>query len=105
MKCARSDGAVRAEISEREAPVARLVASAFLRTIRTNSLAEVYAHPRQETRPLERRGLLHRLAHGFLLHGATGPRSRVGATDDRGGPRIAPALNGDSDPATQPHTD
>jgi hypothetical protein len=45
--------------------VARLVASAPLRTIRTKDLAEVYAYPRQEARALERRGLLHRLAHGF----------------------------------------
>lgn len=45
--------------------VARLLARAPMRTIRTNDLAEVYAHPRQEARALERRGLLHRLAHGF----------------------------------------
>lgn len=45
--------------------VARLVARAPLRTIRTKDLAEVYAHPRQEARALERRGLLHRLAFGF----------------------------------------
>ncbi len=43
----------------------QLVARAPLRTIRTNDLAEVYAHPRQEARALERRGLLHHLAHGF----------------------------------------
>jgi AbiEi antitoxin C-terminal domain/Transcriptional regulator, AbiEi antitoxin len=43
----------------------QLVARAPLRTIRTNDLAEVYANPRQEARALERRGLLHRLAHGF----------------------------------------
>jgi len=45
--------------------VARLVATAPMRTIRTSDLAEVYAHPRAEARALERRGLLHRLAHGF----------------------------------------
>lgn len=45
--------------------VARLVASAPLRTVRTKDLAEVYAYPRQEARALERRGVLHRLAHGF----------------------------------------
>jgi len=44
---------------------ARRVARAPLRTIRTKDLAEVYAHPRQEARALERRGLLHRLAYGF----------------------------------------
>ena len=43
----------------------QLVARAPLRTIRTNDLAEVYANPRQEARALERRGLLHHLAHGF----------------------------------------
>ena len=45
--------------------VAQLVARAPLRTIRTNDLAVVYAYPRQEARALERRGLLHHLAHGF----------------------------------------
>jgi hypothetical protein len=46
--------------------VARLVATAPLRTIRTSDLAEVYAHPRAEARALERRDLLHHLAHGFF---------------------------------------
>jgi len=45
--------------------VAQLVARAPMRTIRTADLAEIYAHPRQEARALEGRGLLHRLAHGF----------------------------------------
>lgn len=48
-----------------EPSVAQLVARASLRTIRTNDLAAVYAHPRQEARALERRGILHHLAHGF----------------------------------------
>jgi predicted transcriptional regulator of viral defense system len=48
-----------------ELDVTRLAARAPLRTIRTSDLAEVYAHPRQEARAVERRGLLHRLAHGF----------------------------------------
>jgi len=48
-----------------EPGVAQLVARAPLRTIRTNDLAAVYAHPRQAARALERRGLLHHLAHGF----------------------------------------
>ena len=43
----------------------QLVARAPLQTIRTKDLAEVYANPRQEARALERRGLLHHLAHGF----------------------------------------
>jgi hypothetical protein len=38
--------------------VARLVASAPLPTIRTNDLGEIYTHPRQGARALERRGLL-----------------------------------------------
>lgn len=44
---------------------ARLVARAPLRTIRTADLSAVYAHPRQNARALDRRGVLHRLAHGF----------------------------------------
>jgi septum formation protein len=44
---------------------ARLAARAPLRTIRTRDLAEVYAHPNSEVRALERRGVLHRLTHGF----------------------------------------
>jgi len=43
----------------------QLAARAPLRTIRTKDLAEVYACPRQAARALQRRGLLHRLAHGF----------------------------------------
>jgi len=45
--------------------VTQLAARAPLRTIRTSDLARVYAHPRAEARAVERRGLLHRLAHGF----------------------------------------
>ncbi|WP_207218962.1 type IV toxin-antitoxin system AbiEi family antitoxin domain-containing protein [Pengzhenrongella frigida] len=45
--------------------VVRHAARAPLRTIRTAELAFAYAHPRQEARELERRGLLHRLAHGI----------------------------------------
>ena len=43
----------------------RRAAAAPLRTIRTSDLAGEYAHPRQEVREFERRGLLHRLAHGI----------------------------------------
>lgn len=43
----------------------QLVARASMRTIRTKDLAAVFANPRQAARALERRGLLHRLAHGF----------------------------------------
>lgn len=45
--------------------VVRRTSRAPLRTIRTAELAFAYAHPRQEARALERRGLLHRLAHGI----------------------------------------
>lgn len=47
------------------ADVARRAARAPLRTIRAADLADVYAYPRPEIRELERRGLLHRLAHGI----------------------------------------
>jgi hypothetical protein len=43
----------------------RLAARAPLRTIRVADLAAICAHPRREARALERRGVLHRLAHGF----------------------------------------
>ncbi|GAA0611991.1 hypothetical protein GCM10009547_12530 [Sporichthya brevicatena] len=43
----------------------QLAARAPLGTIRVADLAAIYAHPRQEARALERRGVLHRLAHGF----------------------------------------
>lgn len=43
----------------------QLAARAPLRTVRAKDLAQVYAHPGQAARALERRGLLHRLAHGF----------------------------------------
>jgi hypothetical protein len=43
----------------------QLVARAPMRTIRASTLGQVYAHPRQEARALERRGVLHRLAHGY----------------------------------------
>ena len=45
--------------------IVRSAARAPLRTIRTAELALAYAHPRQEVREFERRGLLHRLAHGI----------------------------------------
>src|SRR5450830_183920 len=45
--------------------VVRRAARAPLRTSRTAELAFAYAHPRQEVREIERRGLLHRLAHGI----------------------------------------
>lgn len=45
--------------------VARRAARAPLRTVRTADLADAYAYPRPEIRELERRGTLHRLAHGI----------------------------------------
>ena len=45
--------------------VLRRVARAPLRTIQVADLATRYAHPKKEVRELERRGLLHRLAHGI----------------------------------------
>jgi len=44
---------------------AQVIARAPLRTIRAADLAEVYAHPGPELSALERRGLVHRLAHGL----------------------------------------
>ncbi|WP_353848677.1 type IV toxin-antitoxin system AbiEi family antitoxin domain-containing protein [Cellulomonas sp.] len=45
--------------------IARRAARAPLRTIRTADLVDTYAYPRPEIRELERRGLVHRLAHGI----------------------------------------
>lgn len=45
--------------------VRQLVARAPLRTVRTSALGAVYANPHKEARELVKRGILHRLAHGF----------------------------------------
>lgn len=45
--------------------VVRLVGRSPLRTVRTRDLAAVYQRPRVAARALERRGVLHRLAHGY----------------------------------------
>ncbi len=42
-----------------------LVARAPLRTVRAGALADVYANPHKEAGELVKRGVLHRLAHGF----------------------------------------
>ena len=42
-----------------------LVARAPLRTVRAGALADVYANPHKEAGELVKRGMLHRLAHGF----------------------------------------
>jgi predicted transcriptional regulator of viral defense system len=74
----------------------QLVARAPLRTIRTNDLIEVYANPRQEARALERRGLLHRLAHGFYC--AVPPEQKPALwrpTIEAAAAGIASAIHGD----------
>ncbi|WP_289562585.1 type IV toxin-antitoxin system AbiEi family antitoxin [Cellulomonas cellasea] len=49
--------------TERE--VRRLLARAPMRTVRAASLAGLYAHPGPELAILNRRGVVHRLAHGI----------------------------------------
>lgn len=70
-----------------------------MRTIRVGDLAAVYAHPRQEARALERRGVLHRLAHGFYC--AVPPEHDPGAwkpSTEAGAAGIATAVYGDRVP-------
>lgn len=43
----------------------QLAARAPMRTIPVDRLTTIYAHPRKEARALERRGVLHRIAHGY----------------------------------------
>ena len=47
--------------------VPRELAALPLRTLRPQQAATVYAQPRLEVRRLERRGALHRLAHGYYV--------------------------------------
>lgn len=47
--------------------VPRELAALPLRTLRPQQAAGVYAQPRVEVRRLERRGVLHRLAHGYYV--------------------------------------
>jgi predicted transcriptional regulator of viral defense system len=47
--------------------VPRELAAAPLRTLRPRDADGVYAQPRGEMRRLERRGVLHRLAHGYYV--------------------------------------
>ena len=47
--------------------VPRQLAALPLRTLRPQQAATVYAQPRLEVRRLERRGALHRLAHGYYV--------------------------------------
>ncbi len=49
------------------AAVPRQLAALPLRTLRPQQAAGVYAQPRAEVRRLERRGVLHRLAHGYYV--------------------------------------
>ena len=66
--------------------VARLVATAPLRTIRTSDRAEVYAYPRGEARARTPRASAPAHAR-LLLLGAGGARPRVVGADARGGHR------------------
>jgi hypothetical protein len=54
----------------------RVVANAPLQTVRAADLAGLYAHPGPQLSILERRGVVHRLAHGFYC---AVPREHVGA--------------------------
>jgi predicted transcriptional regulator of viral defense system len=47
--------------------VPRKIAGLPMRTLRPQQAAGVYAQPRGEVRRLERRGALHRLAHGYYV--------------------------------------
>jgi predicted transcriptional regulator of viral defense system len=47
--------------------VPRELAGLPLRTLRPQQAASVYVQPRAEVRRLERRGVLHRLAHGYYV--------------------------------------
>jgi predicted transcriptional regulator of viral defense system len=47
--------------------VPRKLAAFPLRTLRPQDAGRVYAQPRGEMRRLERRGVLHRLAHGYYV--------------------------------------
>lgn len=47
--------------------VPRELAASPLRTLRPQDAEDVYAQPRGEMRRLERRGVLHRLAHGYYV--------------------------------------
>ncbi|MDT4934650.1 MAG: hypothetical protein QOK11_2542 [Pseudonocardiales bacterium] len=47
--------------------VPREIAGLPMRTLRPQQAAGVYAQPRGEVRRLERRGALHRLAHGYYV--------------------------------------
>lgn len=54
-----------ADVTTTAAP--RELAALPLRTLRPHDAASVYAQPRGEMRRLERRGALHRLAHGYYV--------------------------------------
>lgn len=47
--------------------VPRELAASPLRTVRPQDAESIYAQPRGEMRRLERRGVLHRLAHGYYV--------------------------------------
>lgn len=68
--------------------VPRELAERPMRTLRPEQAAGVYAQPRVEVRRLERRGALHRLAHGYYV---VVPQEQVG-TDWM--PALEPAAAG-----------
>lgn len=77
----------------------RVIGRAPLRTIRAVDLAEVYAHPGAELASMQRRGVVHRLAHGIYCavppeHLGTHWRPTLEATTAA----IATALYGDRVP-------
>lgn len=79
--------------------VVRRAARAPLRTIRTAELALAYAHPRQEVREFERRGLLHRLAHGiYCAPPPEGDPATWRPTLEAAAAAVATALYGDRVP-------
>src|SRR5674476_1625226 len=77
----------------------RVIGRAPLRTIRAVDLADVYAHPGAELASMQRRGVVHRLAHGIYCavppeHLGTHWRPTLEATTAA----IATALYGDRVP-------
>ncbi|WP_158274433.1 type IV toxin-antitoxin system AbiEi family antitoxin [Cellulomonas sp. WB94] len=58
-------GLTNLHMMNREREVLRLIARAPMRTVRAVNLAGVYSHPGPQLAILERRGVVHRLAHGI----------------------------------------
>jgi hypothetical protein len=76
-----------------------LVARAPLRTVRAAALADVYANPHKEARELVRRGVLHRLAHGFYCEVPAGSDPAIWKPSlEAAGAAVATAAYGDRVP-------